>query len=928
MSELFTLGRVRLVGDSADATAGTTQPKRIALLAYLALAGRTAVRRDALLALFWPELGEEEGRRALRQALHYLRRVIGDDVFAASGDELELRDGAMRCDAVIFDQLVDSGKPAEALDVYRGDFFTGFHVDDVSSEYEEWVERTRARLRRRAAGAAWSASEVASQSGNAQRAIELGRRACELEPDQEAGWRKLMTLHHELGDRGGALRAYEELAARLAREFDAKPARETTALAERIRASTGPAVSPTGTAPPAEREVAPAAPAEASAPAPAVVQPTRRPRVAMGLVAAAVLLTSIGMYAFAKRDREDSTPSLIAMGSLAAKDRIVVADFANLAADTLLAAAVTEAFRVDISQSPLVTVLTRRQVNAALTRMQRPIGVTIDDSLARDIAVREGAKAVVTGSIGKIANAYTVSVQLVSASRGEPLAAFRETATDSTALVDAVDRASKQLRHRIGETLRALDEMPALYEATTASIPALRKYTEGHQLMERGRRTEAIQRYLEAIQFDTAFATAYVSLGMAYGSIAEQGRGQAAVTRAVAHRDRLPFLEAQFAIASHAYGRLDYETVIDAYTQVLERYPDNIRALNNLALVYQDRRQFAKAESLMAKAAEIDSTIANFYFGMHGAQVLAGQFARSRATLDLIGRRFPSDPILLVVEVQDASAQQHWEDAERRAETAIAALKGDTLALIDPFEALAGIMMTQGRLAEAERYWRTQLTLSAATHSYGRHIFALMQRAYLELRYRSSPERAVGMLDSALARLPLDSVLPGDRPYSDLARFYARAGRLTRAREMLAAAEANDRVLGRPAGPLRTWTLGVIALAEGRNAEAEANLRQAAEAIECTICALPDLARAYEAVGKPAAAVVVYERYISTPWLWRYEPDAVELGWAMKRLGELYDARGETGKASAVRTRLLQLWRRADPELQPVLADIRGRVKG
>ena len=46
---------------------------------------------------------------------------------------------------------------------------------------------------------------------------------------------------------------------------------------------------------------------------------------------------------------------------------------------------------------------------------------------------------------------------------------------------------------------------------------------------------------------------------------------------------------------------------IDAYTRVLDRYPENIRALNNLALIYQDRRQFAKAESLMAKAASIDS---------------------------------------------------------------------------------------------------------------------------------------------------------------------------------------------------------------------------------------------------------------------------------------------------------------------------------
>ena len=56
-------------------------------------------------------------------------------------------------------------------------------------------------------------------------------------------------------------------------------------------------------------------------------------------------------------------------------------------------------------------------------------------------------------------------------------------------------------------------------------------------------------------------------------------------------------------------------------------------------------------------------------------------------------------------------------------------------------------------------------------------------------------------------------------------------------------------------------------------------------------CLLPDLARAYEAAGKPGAAVTVYERYLATPWFWRYETDAVELGWAMKRLAELYPQR-------------------------------------
>jgi hypothetical protein len=148
---------------------------------------------------------------------------------------------------------------------------------------------------------------------------------------------------------------------------------------------------------------------------------------------------------------------------------------------------------------------------------------------------------------------------------------------------------------------------------------------------------------------------------------------------------------------------------------------------------------------------------------------------------------------------------------------------------------------------------------------------------------------------------------------------------VARARELLAAATVNDSLLARTPGPDRSWTRGALALAEGRVADAEADLRRAADALACTVCALPDLARAYEAANKPGAAVTVYERYLATPWFFRYETDAVELGWAMKRLAELYDARGEPAKTAAMRGRLIQLWRRADPELQSVVAEARSR---
>ncbi len=46
-----------------------------------------------------------------------------------------------------------------------------------------------------------------------------------------------------------------------------------------------------------------------------------------------------------------------------------------------------------------------------------------------------------------------LSAQLVSAESGETLAAYRETACDSTAIISAIDRLSHSLRERIGESL-------------------------------------------------------------------------------------------------------------------------------------------------------------------------------------------------------------------------------------------------------------------------------------------------------------------------------------------------------------------------------------------------------------------------------------------------------------------------------------------
>src|SRR5439155_919706 len=89
MIRLRTLGAVDLKdSEGRELRPLLTQPKRLALLTYLALAGSSGFRRrDTVVALFWPELDEEHARGSLRQALRFLRRSLGEGIIVSRGEE-------------------------------------------------------------------------------------------------------------------------------------------------------------------------------------------------------------------------------------------------------------------------------------------------------------------------------------------------------------------------------------------------------------------------------------------------------------------------------------------------------------------------------------------------------------------------------------------------------------------------------------------------------------------------------------------------------------------------------------------------------------------------------------------------------------------------------------------------------------------------
>jgi DNA-binding SARP family transcriptional activator len=210
------------------------------LLAYLAVGPEGGFkRRDSLIGLFWPDADAESARHSLRQALYVLRREIGSQALRARGDgEVGVDPAVIACDAARFEFLARSGQSALAMEEYGGDLLPGFYVDDAP-EFERWLAVERVRLRRLAAGLCWSLVEDAVHAGEATEAARRAHQAVDLDPFDETALHRLIELLDALGDRAGALAAFDRFALRLAEEYAAEPSPETLGLVQRVRSRAG-----------------------------------------------------------------------------------------------------------------------------------------------------------------------------------------------------------------------------------------------------------------------------------------------------------------------------------------------------------------------------------------------------------------------------------------------------------------------------------------------------------------------------------------------------------------------------------------------------------------------------------------------------------------------------------------------------------------
>lgn len=618
-----TLGALELRRSTTEENlAVLAQPKRVALLAYLVMAKpRGFHRRDTLLALFWPELDTDHARAALRQALTFLRRELGEEVIQTrSATDLAVDPKRLWCDATAFEEALEGQHLEQAIALYQGDFLPGFHVA-AAPEFEHWLEDRRCELRLRAGQAASQLSVRAEAHESIGEALHWAQRQAALQPDDERACARVLALLDRAGNRAVALKTYETFAARLAAEYDIEPSPETRAIITGIRARANAKSNPIVTPILASAPTVDASLLDASADSSHIVAPPtvaqawwRGRRAALGL-AVTLFIGVIFLLRLPHRAPRFAEPA-------PQRTTIAVLPFEDLSADSAVAyfaRGLQDEILTQLSKVGAIQVISRTSV----MRYAPPNFPSV-----RRIAADLGAGSLVEGTVQVSKRRVRVNVQLIDAATDRQLWAERYDRTLDDAFTIQTDVA-----RRIVETVGSIltdAEQQALVRAPTRNAEAYTLYLQGRDYATRpnglGDHLKIAAQLLEkAVALDSGFALAHATLSMVHGDMYNL-RYDPSPARAMLQRNEarialhlspdLPEAHMAMGLVHTEGSARDYEAGLADYRTALAGMPNSASSLASLGELLARMGRWPEAISAYTRAEQLnpqDPTL--FYLG-------------------------------------------------------------------------------------------------------------------------------------------------------------------------------------------------------------------------------------------------------------------------------------------------------------------------
>jgi len=293
--------------------------------------------------------------------------------------------------------------------------------------------------------------------------------------------------------------------------------------------------------------------------------------------------------------------------ALTGRDSVLIADFVNTTGDPVFDGTLKKALAVDLQQSPYLSVLSDEKARHTLTLMGKSLDERVTTEIGRDICQRNGAKALLVGSIAGLGSQYVITLDAINAATGDTLAQVQGQADSKELVLKTLDKATTDLREKLGESLASIQKFDKpLEEATTSSLEALKTYTLADAKHSAGDDLASVPLYKRAVELDPNFAVAYARLGTVFGNFGQAEVAEAYRKKAFELKDRASERERLY-ITSHYYsdgGQL--EKGIAAYELFKQTYPREVTPYVNLGVTYAVLGDFEKSLGNAKEAMRVD----------------------------------------------------------------------------------------------------------------------------------------------------------------------------------------------------------------------------------------------------------------------------------------------------------------------------------
>lgn len=586
------------------------------------------------------------------------------------------------------------------------------------------------------------------------------------------------------------------------------------------------------------------------------------------------------------------------------KNLIVVGGFANATGNPDLENALSSVFRLKLQESPYLNLIPDLQFRRFIND---PDSAPSHDQV-RACAALDG-QVLLSGQLSSRSQGYRVLLMAWRCRDGKLLATETADANSQSSLLSALDQATAQLRRRLGESKKSVDEfnVPSM-QATTSSMAALKAFSLGEEKRFQGLKQDALTAYKLAVDLDPQFAIAYARLGTVYTNMGEPSLNRQYYKRAFDLRARTTDRERLYII-THYYASAtgEIKRAIEDYELWRTLYPRDMVPANNLAVEYLIIGAPEKSVDLARTAVQLDPHDRFPYATLAQAYLKTGDYAHLRALCDDPSHNDTDILGFHVACFESAFAQNDEAGMQRQLQWANGKPEESRL-----LQEAADVAVYRGKVAEARRLF------FAAKQSALQHDYVLAV-ADVELE-ETTLEAELGLTrevkKNALDALRLASGNPAEQAITAFA--LARAGDI-------AAAQSNSKEAAAKAPSDTLLNSAVLASVRAVIQLQQHNPKAAIRSLEETepfdFCDSAGLAPpyfrglAYLEDGNPQRAAKEFQRVIDHRAIL---PNSLYVVLSQLKLGHSFQLAGDHENAQRVFDDLTHVWKNADPDFPPL----------